>query len=180
MNLLCESVPDYITVNGEKYNIKTNFALWVSVLIALESEDTDRIAAALVDVFTDEIPNDKGIAEAVEAWMFPSGKSSGESQKQGGNAIDFEVDGNIIYCELWRYYPELMKKGISFHEGMELIKTIAANKDTELWHRAYARCGDFSKMGKEERQYWQKQRLIYALKEKNTGAEEDFCDAFWK
>lgn len=180
MNLLCESVSDYITVSDKKYKIKTDFSLWISVFIAFESEDVDKITDALVNVFEDEIPNDSGIVKALEEWMFQGDTNTTNTKKQDANVIDFEVDGNVIYCELWRYYPELMKKGISFHEGMELIKAIMSNKDTELWHRAFARCGDFSKMGKEERQYWHKQRLIYAIKSKNDSVEDDFCDAFWK
>ena len=44
-----------------------------------------------------------------------------------------------------------------------------------MHHRAFARCGDFSKMSKEQKGvYWQKERAKYAIRAK----QDDIDDVF--
>lgn len=84
----------------------------------------------------------------------------------------------MIYCELWEHYPNLMQRGISFPEGMELVKLLIANDKTALHHRAFARIGDFSKMDREQKKYWQRERAKYALKMSQKSIDDVFSRGF--
>ena len=167
MNLLVETAPDYIVVRGKKIKINSSFDAWVRFIIATKKEADADVGNALTQIFV-EVPegSPQEVIVACMNWMLD--KSTGEETKGDATsttpAFDFEVDGNVIYCELWEYFPHLMTRGISYHEGMELIKLLLHNENTMLWHRAFARCGDFSKMDKERKQYWMKQRATWAIK----------------
>ena len=175
MNLLIENAPDYIVVRGKFLKIDTSFSAWVRFLVAVDGGKDEDIVKAITDIFGEEIvcENPQEVIAACFGWLFQTNDKSGAktAEKGGGGSVpfDYAVDGNVIYCELWEYFPHLMKRGISYHEGTELIKLLMHNDKTMLWHRAYARCGDFSKLDKEQQKYWQKQRAIWSLNSQSQG-----------
>lgn len=192
MNLLVETAPDYIVVGGEKLKLKTDFQLWVKFILACSKQDQTEIIQVLSDIF-EKLPEThlEEFVQKCTKWLYPpedpnKGGANSESDnrdrrsgnRSGTKAFDFEEDGNIIYCELWQYFPRLMERGISFHEGIELIKILMSNENTNLWHRAFARCGDFSKMTKEQKRYWQKQRAIYSIKLAKNADVDVMCKDF--
>lgn len=172
MNLLTENVPDYITVGDYEFKLKTDFKLWVRYVIASENGDVTELNKALYDIFGNaKIPKKlmEDFIGSIFTWLFPPSKEKQNvTKKNKSRTYDFEADGNIIYSELWQYFPELMSRGLTWHEGMELISLLISNKDTELHHRAFARVGDFSKMSKEEKKYWTQERARLQLPDKRT------------
>ena len=56
MNLLIESAPDYITVGGVDYKIKTDFVVWVRFLIAVEEREKSKVEESVKPV-VEEIEN---------------------------------------------------------------------------------------------------------------------------
>lgn len=185
MNLLIDKAPDYIVVGGETIKINTSFFSWVEFMICLDKKENEKAIKVLLEkIFLDGLPN-TDITETVKAcyaWLYPedSNKSEGNfsSNKTGAIAFDFSMDGSVIYCELWEHFPHLMERGISFHEGIQLIKLLLSNEKTMLWHRAFARCGDFSKMDKEQKKYWQKERARWAIKKTQDDIDDVFSKAF--
>lgn len=172
MNLLIEKAPDYLKVRGITIKIKTDFTLWVRFIIACENKNSEEIGKALLDIFggVPQVTYKDDMIQAVMLWLYhgAGNKETGQQTKTNASAVfDFEVDGNVIYCELWQYFPHLMARGISYHEGVELIKLLLHNENTMLWHRGFARCGDFSSMSKEQKTFWQKERAKYQLPVKN-------------
>lgn len=177
MNLLIKNAPDYITAGGKKLYIRTDFNLWVRFLIACKNRDDDEIADSITAIVKGEIPRGKEaqaeFAKACFSWL-SAGKEQGAQQSQTGQAaFDFEQDGSVIYCEMWEYFPHLMQRGISFHEGIEIIQTLLHNDSTMLWHRAFARCGDFSALSKNEKKYWTKERAKYTIRMKQSQEQID-------
>lgn len=181
MNLLIDSTPDFITVGGFIYKCDADFKKWVKYIIATESGDADAVNNALHDIFGDiKIPKrlTGEFINAVFAWMFPESTDNKKTTGQNEKAYDFEVDGNVIYAELWQYFPNLMQRGISWHEGIELIRLLVNNKNTELHHKAFARVGNFSNMSKDERKYWNEERAKLKLPDKRTERQkQDDFDA---
>lgn len=176
MNLLIETAPDYLTVGGKRIKIKTDFFAWVKFFIACESGNAEEICESIFNIAGNITFKPEEFIAASMEWMFPkkSGqKKAGKNMFENKAPFDFDADGSVIYCELWRYFPKMMKRGITFHEGMELIGLLLHDENTALWHRAFARCGDFSKMDKERQKYWNKQRALYSLKNKSGAAQED-------
>lgn len=172
MNLLTDKTPDFIEVGGKRLRIKTDFALWVKFLIIIESDDTIALMNILSDIFN-EIPTDiepKELIYHIQEWLWQCENKTftDNSQNTGKQSFDFSVDGNIIYCELWEYFPHLMQQGVSFPQGLELIKLLMSNEKTVLHHRAFARDGDFSKMSADMKKYWQGERAKYALKKQDV------------
>ena len=176
MNLLINDTPDYVMVGGKKIPIRTDFSLWVAFLLACEEGNADKIGKCIKNIAIEYPENPKEFANACMDWLFPD-KAKNEKKTKSSDVMkqqpfDFAADGNVIYCELWQYFPKLMERGITFHEGIELMKILLHNEKTLMWHIAFARCGDFSKMEKEKRKYWQGQRTIYRLENKAVTQED--------
>lgn len=184
MNLLIEKAPDYIVVRGKKLKINTSFNLWVKLIIASKNNDINMAADAINNIFYEKPPGMyKEVLVECLKWIYQNKdiekKNALEHSNNAAIPFDFEIDGNTIYCELWEYFPHLMERGISYHEGIELIKIIMHNENSLLWHKAFARCGDFSKMDKEHKQYWQKQRAMYIISNMDDKSIDDvFARAF--
>lgn len=184
MNLLTDSPPDFIEVGRTKIKIKTDFALWAKFLIAIGKQDYSTVINVLGDIF-EEIPKytePKMLIPAINDWLWQfkdeTGSGAGGQNTTSKQSFDFAADGNILYCELWEHFPHLMERGISFPEGVELIKILISDETTVMHHRAFARCGDFSKMNKDMRAYWQKERAKYAIKAKQEDIDDVFSGAF--
>lgn len=183
MNLLIETAPDFIEVGGNRLKIKTDFVIWVKFLIGIEQNDDALAVDVLSDIFG-EIPVNLDIHELIRAimeWLYQAQEKVSikvDNNTTSKTAFDFNVDGNIIFCELWEFFPHLMQQGISFQTGLELIKLLISNENTMMYHRAFARCGDFSKMGKEQKIYWQKERAKYAIRAKQDDIDDLFSNAF--
>ncbi|MCI9085767.1 MAG: hypothetical protein HFE51_05015 [Clostridia bacterium] len=172
MNLLTDKTPDYLHIEGERLKIKTDFTLWAKFLIVTDEDDPIAIVNILEDIF-DEIPTNiepKTLIKHIEDWLWQCEEKTFNTEQSlnSKQPFDFLADGNIIFCELWEYFPHLMQQGISFPQGLELIKLLISNEKTVLHHRAFARCGDFSKMDKDMKAYWQKERAKYKLKSENN------------
>ena len=183
MNLLIENAPDFIEVGGKKLKIKTDFALWVKFLISVQDNNEEMTSGVLEEIFG-QIPADVNITELIKSimhWLYQAqdkARVKTKTKTTSKVAFDFNIDGNIIFCELWEHFPHLMKQGISFQTGLELIKLLIANENTMMYHRAFARCGDFSKMSKEQKSYWQKERAKYALNAKQEDIDDVISSAF--
>lgn len=183
MNLLTDKTPDYLKIGGKRLKIKTDFALWVKFLITIEHDDAVTVMNMLSDIFG-EVPTNvepKELIQHIRNWLWQCENKTftDNAENTGKQAFDFEVDGNIIFCELWEYFPHLMQQGVSFPQGLELIKLLMSNENSVLHHRAFARTGDFSKMDKEMKKYWQKERAKYALKKQSKQDIDDiFAGAF--
>lgn len=175
MNLLTDKTPDFLIVGGEKINIKTDFFVWVRFLISFEKNDIEAVERSFVEIFGG-VPNKSAYADIINAiyeWLNLADESYFKSGKKNAECISFQYDGNVIYAEMWKYFPHMMKKGITYQEGMELINLLLGDEKTNLWHRAYARSGDFSKLDKEQKKYWEKERIKYRLPLKNKQENTD-------
>lgn len=172
MNLLTDKTPYYLEIGGDKLKIKTDFSLWVKFLIVIDENDPTAIMNILGDIFG-KIPTNiepKVLIKHIKDWLWQCEEKTFDTEQSttGKQPFDFLADGNIIFCELWEYFPHLMQQGISFPQGLELIKLLISNDNTVLHHRAFARCGDFSKMDKDMKAYWQKERAKYKIKSNNN------------
>lgn len=168
MNLLCEKAPDFLVIGGEKIKIKTDFFVWVKFLTAFETNDVFKLENALVEIFgkAPDIKNFDFILQAMKDWLNLTDENYFKGGKKGAPCLSFFYDGNLIYAELWKYFPDMMKRGITYHEGTELLNLILCDDKTMLWHRAFARSGDFSKLDKEQKTFWEKERIKYRLPQK--------------
>lgn len=182
-NALVDSPAEYIVIGEEKIKVNTGFIPWMKALISSIRKDEKMMEEALVEIFG-EIPkiNPEFITVAMVKWMTQFDEKiktkEDKNETEQKDSIDWDKDGSIIFSELWQFYPDLMKRGINFFEGLELINRIVGKgrEQSELSMRVFARCGDFSKMGKDERAAWQKLRRQYAIKK--TEDESDFANAF--
>lgn len=174
MNLLLTKASDEITVRGLNYKIKTDFEVWARFVVAIQKKDETQLLNEYANIFTEKlpVPNEEAFAEIFK-WLYGESEKTNDTTKHDTPALDFEYDGNVIYVELWRYFPELMKRGITYHEAMECIQNLMQDENTELYHRVFARKGDFSKLSKEQRRYWLKERGRLTIKNRQTEADID-------
>lgn len=169
----------YIIIEGEKFAVKTDFELWVRLLIASGRQDADELTAAIIDILNGVPSID--ISQSLIDWLNqfegknePPKKGKAKKKAENKQAFDFDYDGAVIFAELWQYYPSLMQRGINYFEGIALIHQIIQKgyTESELSRRAFARCGDFSKMEQKEREQWLKLRNEYALPNEVKEQEE--------
>lgn len=174
MNLLFENAPDHIVVGGKIIKMKTDFRLWVKYITASENKNADRANEALGEIFGNiRIPAryTGEFFEKINEWLFDKCR---ESAGGGAPSFSFDEDGNVIFAELWNRYPHLMENNPSFHEFVELIRNLLCDESSELWHRAFARTGDFSKLPKEQREYWNRERRRLRLKDKRSREQKEY------
>ena len=175
MNLLCENAPDFLTVGGEKLKINTDFFVWIRFLTAFETNDVLRLENSLVEIFG-KIPDTSSFDEIISAmrdWLNLTDEKAFKTGQACVPCLSFCYDGNLIYAELWKYFPDMMKRGLTYQEGIELVNLILCDDKTMLWHRAFARSGDFSQFPKEQKRYWEKERAKYKLPSKANQQNTD-------
>lgn len=177
MNLIFDKAPDFITVGGIKITLLTDFQIWVRFILAVESKNSAEVERTFLEIFGGA-PNPEYWQEfisGIEEWL--SIPLSNANEKGGGRrnkpCFDFEADSTVIYTEFKKYFDiDLQRDKISYHHGLALIECLLSDESTMLWHRAFARCGNFSKMDKKQREFWQKERRKYTLK-KSFESQED-------
>jgi len=125
IDLTKASAPDYITVGGRTYKIKTWFKYWLRFLQICNNRKEVRDFDFL---FLDEIPENK--AEAFKSLaefanpksVLPRGTGSGSSAK----VLDYTIDSNLIYSAFVQQY------------GIDLVTGNGIDGKPLHWHKFLA------------------------------------------
>ena len=174
MNMLVDLLPETVEVDGEKYEINTDFR--ISVLFELLMQDDEvtneeKIIQGL-NLYYPVVP--RNIHEAVEKmlWFYQCGKeavendsgSDSSSGKQPEKVYSFEYDDSYIYAAFLQQYGVDLQEVNHLHWWKFRAMFVSLGENTEFVKiMGYRSIKTTSKMSKEQREFYRKMQRLHAL-----------------
>lgn len=170
MNILTDTMPKYLEIDGARHEINTDFRYWVSFEIAIENGG-EATLESLQNIFIHGIPteNVKSTLDAVQKF-YVCGKVSKKEEKPTKNtkqSYSFEADGTAIFADFWKYYNiDLSQEGLHWWVFRFLLEGLPEESDFK--RRAYYRTCDLKGLSKKERERIVKIRSEIEIKNKTS------------
>ena len=151
MNVLTDTLPKTVDINGHKYPINTDFRAGVTFELLMSANERN-IFRLLAPYFPDKFPEDvAGALRAVELF-YCCGKLPEKDDKPQKNkvAYSFEVDSEAIFADFWQYYNiDLSQEGLHWWTFRALLYGLP--EKSEFRHRIYYRTCDLKGLHKKEK-----------------------------
>lgn len=169
MSILTSAPPSFVCVDGEKFEINTDFKIYLSLesIIFDNSISVYRRMAKILALCYKKLPS--SLDGALEALMefYAGGKdtANGNSvKKDGGRVLSFEEDASYILSSfLTEYGLNLLTAHLHWWEFLALLKGLRPS--CRLCEVIKYRTVDLSKIkNKEQRNFYARQKRLYALK----------------
>lgn len=187
-NLLVDRLPEYVEVEGEKYEIDSDFSTFIlfEQLIAdktLSAQEKMKEMWDLLFPFDDVPPvNDEAIKQI--EWFYKCGKVESEerkekiakmtkkSRKMNNQIYDFEFDDQYIFAAFFQCYGiDLTEYEMHWWKFKALFNSL--DSDCEFVKIMGYRSADVSKIkDKEEKQRIVRLQALYAIPDKLTVEEK--------
>ena len=113
MNILTDRLPDTVEICGSVFEINTDFRAGISFELMVEKGE-QHIGKLLAPFFPDGFPREivtgSFVEDAIEktlAFYRMGADTEQKESKPGKQSYSFEVDGETIYSDFWRYYGVL-------------------------------------------------------------------------
>ena len=174
MNILIDDIeyPDQAEVNGEWYEIQTNFrnSILFELMMQDESLDTRTKVQKGLNLYYPIIPGDLDAAVNAMLWFYRCGKDETVQQKRmaarrGGKQIySFEHDAGLIYAAFLQTYKIDLQDIAYMHWWRFRFLFNALPKDCEFMRAMEYRCVEINdKMSKDQKEFYKKMKRLYAL-----------------
>ncbi len=179
MSILTNPLPDYVVIDSKKYNIHTDFKVWLSlegIIFNSELSMIKRISKILSLCYIDLPPSlDKALDAVIRFYanMQKGEKISVKAGAKGKRSFSFEYDAPYIYSAFLKEYKiDLLKQDMHWWVFLSLFKSLG--NDNRLCEIIKYRTMDISKIkNKEERAFYIRQKQIYRLPETRNNIEMD-------
>lgn len=113
INILIDSLPDYVAVDGKKYKVVTDFREWIrfALLVTSEEVNDEKKLSMMLQWYMNDMPKD--IAKAIDSLgIFFAGKelheiteqSHKEATTSNAPSFDFQIDAADIYASFLLHY----------------------------------------------------------------------------
>lgn len=180
MNILIDSFPETVEVDGDEYTIWTDFRY--ALLFSLMMDDPDladeeKVVQAL-ELFYPVISDDIGAALQAVMDFFKCGKperktAGNASGKSGGWVYSFEHDDSYIYSAFMQQY-RIDLNDVDMHWWKFKALFEALSPDTLFKQIVKYRAVEInSEMAQEEKQFYQDMKRIYALPDRVSESERE-------
>ena len=177
MNLLTESLPEYMTISGNDYKIKADFRTWIKVSQIMsdkniKSEDLIKI----IGLVFEDIPSNvfETIPEILK-FLNPFVKKSGQTINKNTTrrVFDYEYDSEYIYAAFWQQYNiDLSKTELHWWQFLALFNCFS--EDAAFSKIIQYRSIDLKEIkDKEMRKFYRKMKNLYALSDNRTQEEKE-------
>lgn len=173
MNILIDDIeyPDQAVVNGERYEIRTNFR--TSVLFELMMQDDSLDARTRVwkglNLYFPVIPDDLSAAVDAALWFYRCGREETALQKRmaerkGKKQIySFEHDAGRIYAAFLLAYKIDLQDIEYMHWWRFRYLFESLPKDCEFMRAMEYRSVDVDKVPEGQKDWYRKMKRVYAL-----------------
>lgn len=185
INLLYESLPDAITVDGKDYLINTDYKYWIELSDALNDPKVNKeyLANVFIGLFKDEPPKFNNEV-FLEIMNFFNGNvkdvksaNGSESGKKTKKVYDFKIDAEyFISAFLNQYNINLFEDDLHWWKFLALFNGL---EKCELTERMYYRGVDLSTIkNREERKCTKKIQDSLKLDD-HVMSDEDIGGVLW-
>ena len=184
MNILTEKLPDYVTINGEKYPVYTDFKIWIKFDTIFEhtgeiNEKTLFDVLKLCYVPPKLPPTWECALNGLFAFYCGKQKGDGNDKASGNRIYSFEYDAEYIYAAfLAQYGIDLTVSDRHWYRFKSLLWGLTDNH--KICEIMSVRALDLSSLkDKEQRRHYKKLKELYALPDMRSESEKenDFAEA---
>lgn len=177
MNILTDTLPETITVKGQKYQINTDYRTWIKVSQIVFDNNFDAVSIAKIIALTlSVIPPDatETISELLNFYSCGNKKKNGvKSENRVRQIFDFGIDASYIYAAFMQQYNIDLTK-VNFHWWTFKALLDAISDETQFGKILQYRCTDISKIkDKETKRHYRNMKQIYALPDNRTEDEKE-------
>lgn len=179
-NILTDTLPDHITVDGELVPIDTSFRTWIKFICIMSNNEMSNAVklAKACKLCIGQLPKANTLSDLMEALVtFSIGISpegNAETVNSSKKAIyDFELDSKSIYNSFMSYYHiDLLTTDLHWWQFKTLFDGLG--EETELMRIISYRTIDISRIkDKEQKSFYKKMKQRYALPDNRTEEEKE-------
>lgn len=183
MNILTDTLPNTIVIDGVKYKINTDFRAGVVFESMLMSGEWDFEKVAKM-FFQDKIPGDlKSAFKSIELFYccgkLPEKTAKNAAKKEMKQAYSFDMDAEVIVADFWHYYNiDLTQEGLHWWVFRALLDGLP--NDSNFKERAYYRTCDLKNLSKNERKRVVEIRKLIEIKPRGEKKTLEARNNGWK
>lgn len=167
MNILTDTLPNTIVIDGQKYKINTDFRAGIMFenMVMSGEWDFEKLAKMF---FEDRIPEDlKSAFKSIQLFYccgkLPEKTAKNAAKKELKQAYSFEMDAECIVADFWRFYNvDLTQEGLHWWTFRALLDGLPS--DSNFKERAYYRTCDLKNLSKNERKRVNEIRNLIEIK----------------
>lgn len=186
MNILCDKLPSYIEIDGKKYEINTDFRIWIKFQEIMESgifKPNEKIVLAILNCFTSakckSLPPDS--QKTIDAlFCFFGGKSNNDGEKQNSKfskkIFDFTKDADYILSAFYQEYGiDLTVCNMHWYKFLALLNGLT-DRTRFVKILEYRSIDPDGIKDEKKRNFYRKMKKIYALSQDGKISEQDIAD----
>lgn len=172
-NMLTESLPVTVDVNGKVFPIDHGFKTMIRIEIIIFSKipDEEKVSKTLNMFYMENVPADVDKAMGKMLWFYNCGKiqkpseTGGKPKKKQKRAYCFEADAGRIYAAFRSQYGLNLNsiKNAELHWWEFIAMFESLSEDLLISRVMFYRTADLSGMGKNQKAFIKKMRTIYAI-----------------
>lgn len=177
MNLLTDTLLDFLIIDGKKYKIKTDFKIWIKVsqIMSGTSFNAENMIKIIGMVFEDIPSNLWETIQEILRFLNPLAKKGGQNknEKITRRIFDYELDSEYIYSAFWQQYNiNLCCADLHWWQFLALFNCLS--EDTAFSKIIQYRNIDLKEIkDKEMRKFYRKMKNLYALSDDRTQDEKE-------
>lgn len=176
-NLLVDSLPDTVEVNGQEYKIRTDFRIGVLFELVMEDDELSQYEKlfSAINLYYEEPPDDLIEAFKQALWFYQCGKTQktairGDEDEEAPEdrgrtpiAYSFEYDDAYIYASFLKEYGiDLTEEDLHWWKFRALFKALPEDSQiVKIMGYRTAKIND--NMSKAEKDFIRKMKKLYAL-----------------
>lgn len=178
INLTC-GLPAFVEYGGTRYDIYTDFRVWIRlehILLSKEMAAEEKAVEMMRLCYCSKLPPDAETAVRLLVRFYCGGNNSEQrgSAKRGSAAIyDFQHDAELFYAAfLEQYGIDLTKDKLHWWKFLALFRGISEN--SRLYQAMRWRAMDLSGVSDQrQKRFYRKMKQIYRLPDLRNRAEAD-------
>ena len=129
VNILCEKLPDYVVLFGEKYPVHTDFKRWIEISLILEKEDIKeaKVIAKIIKLCYKEKLPPNHISALLGAMTFLNRGAdlSVPQNKMSERVYSFCDDASAIYSSFYtKYGIDLLSEEMHWYKFCALFENL--------------------------------------------------------
>jgi hypothetical protein len=177
MNFLTDKLPTVLMVDGENYEIHSDFRTWIKLTqdFFLKEITASSIAKAICLVYKQIPPNpESAVLELFNFYTVAKNKQNETaSRRQGNNVFDFDMDAPLIFASFFQQYGiDLTKTDMHWWLFKSLFDALSA--ETAFGKALHFRSVDITQIkDKEQQKYYLKMKRVYSLPDKRSEREKE-------
>lgn len=169
MNMLIDSVPESLCIDGTEYKINTDFRVWLKFEMLL-SDEVQNSKTTLIDIkkliFKSDMPPSRADEETTEKilWFYRCGKAeqkNGSSSSKEIFSYDYD-DGYICAAFMEQYHIDLNSVNLHWWKFHALMLSLSENTEF-VKIMGYRAIEINSKMTAAQKAFYQKMKKHYKL-----------------